>query len=45
LWNVSGEYLASSNVSKARKDADDAELARALWQASEKIAAEVGATR
>jgi WW domain-containing oxidoreductase len=44
LRDVSGEYLASSNVAKARKDADDAVLARRLWEASEKIAAEVGAT-
>lgn len=43
LRDVSGEYFASSNVSKTRKDADDPELAR-LWEVSEKIAAEVGAS-
>lgn len=41
LRDVSGEYLASSNVSKASKHAGDPELARKLWEASEKIAAAV----
>lgn len=43
LRGVSGEYFASSNIAKPRKDADDPDLARRLWEASEKIAAEVRA--
>ena len=34
---VSGEYFADSNVAKARGDADDAALAKRLWEVSEKI--------
>jgi hypothetical protein len=45
LRDVSGVYLASSNVAESRPDADDPVLARKLWEASERIAAEVGATR
>jgi WW domain-containing oxidoreductase len=44
LRDVTGEYLASSNVATPREDANDPELARKLWDASEKIAAEVTAT-
>jgi len=45
LAGVSGEYFASSNRKKPRKDADDTELARRLWQVSEKIVAEVSPPR
>lgn len=38
---VSGEYFADCNVAKPRPDADDPELARKLWQASEEIVARV----
>ena len=43
MRDVTGQYLASSNVATPRKDANDPELARKLWEASEKIAAEVTA--
>ncbi len=36
---VSGEYFADSNVAKARGDADDAALAKKLWEVSEQIVA------
>lgn len=45
LRDVSGRYFASSNIAKERPDANDPELARRLWEASEKIAAEVTAAR
>jgi WW domain-containing oxidoreductase len=35
--SLSGAYLANCNVAKYRKDADDEELAKKLWQVSEKI--------
>jgi NAD(P)-dependent dehydrogenase (short-subunit alcohol dehydrogenase family) len=44
LHDVTGQYLASSNLATPRPDADDPVLARKLWDASEKIAAEVTAT-
>lgn len=43
LRDVTGQYLASSNVATPRRDANDPDLARKLWEASEKIAAEVTA--
>ena len=39
--SITGEYFADCNVAKARRDADDADLARRLWDVSEKIAAEL----
>jgi WW domain-containing oxidoreductase len=39
--SVSGEYFADCNVAKARADADDAVMAKRLWDVSEKIVAEV----
>jgi NAD(P)-dependent dehydrogenase (short-subunit alcohol dehydrogenase family) len=41
LGNVSGEYFADNNIAKPRKDAGDAELAKKLWEVSEKIVSEV----
>jgi len=41
LRDVSGEYFASSNIATTSKYASDPELAKKLWAASEKIAAEV----
>lgn len=41
LQDVTGEYFASSNIAMPREDANNPELARKLWDASEKIAAEV----
>lgn len=38
---VSGEYFKDSNVTRARRDASDPELARKLWQVSEEIVAKV----
>jgi hypothetical protein len=43
LRDVTGQYLAGSNVATPRQDANDPDLARKLWDASEKIAAEVTA--
>jgi WW domain-containing oxidoreductase len=40
---MSGEYLADVNVAKPRADANDAELAKKLWQASEEIVARIDA--
>ncbi len=40
---VSGKYFADSNVAKARSDAEDAELAKKLWDVSEKIVAGIPA--
>lgn len=37
----SGAYLADCNIKRARRDADDAELARRLWAASEQIAGRI----
>lgn len=37
--SISGEYFADCNVASPRKDALDAEMARALWQKSEQIVA------
>jgi NAD(P)-dependent dehydrogenase (short-subunit alcohol dehydrogenase family) len=45
LRGVSGKYFASCNVTKSRADADDPQLARKLWEVSERIAAEVTAAR
>jgi NAD(P)-dependent dehydrogenase (short-subunit alcohol dehydrogenase family) len=42
LEAVTGEYFADCNVGKPRRDANDAELAKKLWETSERIAAEVG---
>ncbi len=42
--SVSGEYFADCNVARARADANDAEMAKRLWEVSEKIVAEVTAT-
>ena len=41
LLRVSGEYFASSNLATPRRDASDPALAKQLWEASEKIAAEM----
>jgi NAD(P)-dependent dehydrogenase (short-subunit alcohol dehydrogenase family) len=41
LAGVSGEYFADCNIAKSRRDSCDPELAKKLWAASEKIAAEV----
>lgn len=41
LADVSGEYFADCNVAAPRADANDAELAKKLWDASEKIVAEI----
>jgi NAD(P)-dependent dehydrogenase (short-subunit alcohol dehydrogenase family) len=41
LASVSGKYFADNNVAKARADADDAALAKRLWDVSESIAAAV----
>jgi NAD(P)-dependent dehydrogenase (short-subunit alcohol dehydrogenase family) len=38
---VSGEYFKDSNVTRARRDASDPELARKLWQVSEEIVAKL----
>lgn len=38
---VSGQYFADCNVGRARRDAEDPELARKLWEVSEKIVAEL----
>ncbi|HEX2872513.1 MAG TPA: SDR family oxidoreductase [Polyangiaceae bacterium] len=35
---ISGQYLANCNVSKARPDTDDVQLAERLWKVSEQIA-------
>ena len=37
--DVSGEYFADCNIAKPRKDAEDPELARKLWEVSEEIVA------
>lgn len=39
LAGVSGDYFANCNVARPRADANDAELARRLWETSEKIVA------
>lgn len=39
LAGVSGEYFADSNIAKPRPDASDPELARKLWEVSERIVA------
>ena len=39
LANVSGEYFADCNVAKARADADDAALAKKLWDVTEQLVA------
>jgi WW domain-containing oxidoreductase len=44
LADVSGEYFADCNIAVPRPDANDAELAKKLWDVSEKIVAEVAAT-
>ncbi len=44
LAGVSGQYFASSNRTQPRKDADDRELARRLWEASERLAVELRAS-
>jgi WW domain-containing oxidoreductase len=36
---VSGQYFADSNVARPRRDAEDPELARRLWEVTEKIVA------
>jgi NAD(P)-dependent dehydrogenase (short-subunit alcohol dehydrogenase family) len=43
LAGVTGEYFADCNVATPRADAGDAELAKKLWDVSEKIVAELGA--
>jgi NAD(P)-dependent dehydrogenase (short-subunit alcohol dehydrogenase family) len=40
LANVSGEYFSDNNIAKCRNDANDAELAKKLWEVSEKIVSE-----
>lgn len=39
LATVSGEYFADCNVAKARADADDAALAKKLWDVTEQLVA------
>jgi NAD(P)-dependent dehydrogenase (short-subunit alcohol dehydrogenase family) len=39
LANVSGQFFANCNLARPRPDADDAELARKLWETSERIVA------
>lgn len=41
LANVSCEYFADNNISKCREDANDGELAKKLWEVSEKIVSEL----
>jgi WW domain-containing oxidoreductase len=41
LAAVSGEYFADSNVAKSRADANDAAIAKRLWEISEKIVSEL----
>ncbi len=41
LADVSGEYFADCNVAVPRADASDGELAKKLWDVSEKIVAEL----
>ena len=41
---VSGQYFADCNVARSRPDADDAALAKRLWEVSEKIVAGLPAT-
>ena len=41
LADVSGEYFADCNVADPRTDANDAALAKKLWDVSAKIVAEV----
>jgi len=41
LADVSGQYFASCNVAKPRRDAVDEVLAKKLWEVSEKIVAEL----
>jgi WW domain-containing oxidoreductase len=41
LDGVSGEYFADCNVAQARRETNDATLARKLWETSEKIAADL----
>ncbi len=38
---ISGQYFADCNVAQARRDADDPELARKLWEVSEQIVAKL----
>jgi NAD(P)-dependent dehydrogenase (short-subunit alcohol dehydrogenase family) len=38
---MSGEYFADCNVAKPRRDANDAELAKRLWQVSEDLVAKL----
>jgi NAD(P)-dependent dehydrogenase (short-subunit alcohol dehydrogenase family) len=40
---ASGEYFADCNLAKSRRDADDAALAKKLWEVSERIVAELRA--
>jgi hypothetical protein len=39
LATVTGLYFADCNVATPRADADDAELAKKLWEVSEKLTA------
>ena len=39
--NVNGEYFADVNIAKPRSDADDAAMAKRLWQVSEAIVAKL----
>ena len=39
--DTSGKYFADCNVTSPRKDAEDAELAKKLWEVSEKIVSEL----
>ncbi len=39
--DTSGKYFADCNVAPSRKDADDPELAKKLWEVSEKIVSEL----
>lgn len=38
---ASGAYFADCNVAKPRKDTENAETAKTLWEVSEKVAAAV----
>jgi WW domain-containing oxidoreductase len=41
LAGVSGQYFADCNVAQARRDTNDAALAKKLWEVSEKIVADL----
>jgi WW domain-containing oxidoreductase len=41
ISKLSGSYFADCNVAKPRKEAEDKDLAKKLWEVSEKIVAEI----